>query len=121
MYNSTIGGRLKTFRKAKNLTGEALGEQLKLGKAGIAHIEAGRQNLSIEQLKQLCLMYPELNLYWLVAGQGTMYNNTPTKQESEFNADNLEEGGVPGYEELLKEYQKLRKSIKNLNLNFSWI
>ena len=118
MYNSTIGGRLKTFRKSKNLTGESLGELLKLGKAGIAHIEAGRQNLSIEQLKQLMLLYPDLNLYWLVAGQGEMYNNTEPVQEKEFNSENLEKG-VPGYKDLLKEYQKLRKSIKNLNLNFS--
>jgi len=118
MYNSTIGGRLKTFRKAKNLTGESLGELLKLGKAGIAHIEAGRQNLSIEQLKQLMLLYPELNLYWLVAGQGEMYNNTQAGQENDFNPESLEQD-APAYEVLLKEYQKLRKSIKNLNLNFS--
>jgi len=118
MYNSTIGGRLKTFRKTKNLTGESLGELLKLGKAGIAHIEAGRQNLSIEQLKQLMLLYPDLNLYWLVAGQGEMYNNTPIAQEIELNTDNSESEAL-GYNELLREYQKLRKSIRNLNLNFS--
>ena len=118
MYNSTIGSRLKTFRKTKKLTGESLGEMLKLGKAGIAHIEAGRQNLSIEQLKQLILLYPELNLYWLLAGQGEMFIPSPTPPESKFKPD-VHEGIGSRYNNLLREYENLRKSIKNLNLNFS--
>ena len=118
MYNSTIGSRLKTFRKTKRLTGESLGELLKLGKAGIAHIEAGRQNLSIEQLKQLMLIFPDLNLYWLLAGQGEMLITVNTSPESNFKPDK-HEGITSRYNSLLQEYQNLRKSIKNLNLNFS--
>lgn len=118
MYNSTIGSRLKTFRKTKKLTGESLGELLKLGKAGIAHIEAGRQNLSIEQLKQLMLLYPELNLYWLLAGQGEMFIPAATLPETNFKPD-VHEGISSRYNNLLREYENLRKSIRNLNLNFS--
>ncbi len=120
MVNSTIGERLKTFRKSKRLIGEAFGELLNLGKAGVAHIEAGRQNLSIEQLKLLIQLFPELNVYWLVAGQGEMYNRDSRKMQDELTPpwEKLKEGS-PRYETLLKEYCELRKRMRKLNLDFS--
>ncbi|MDB5262355.1 MAG: family transcriptional regulator [Adhaeribacter sp.] len=120
MVNSTIGERLKTFRKSKRLIGEAFGGLLNLGKAGVAHIEAGRQNLSIEQLKLLIQLYPELNVYWLVAGQGEMYikDNRKMPEEMHLPWEKVKEGQPP-YEILLKEYQELRKKVRNFNLDFS--
>ena len=120
MVNSTIGERLKTFRKSKRLIGEAFGELLNLGKAGVAHIEAGRQNLSIEQLKLLIQLFPELNVYWLVAGQGEMYIKDHHKLPEEMQPpwEKLKEG-QPRYEVLLREYCELRKTVRKLNLDFS--
>lgn len=120
MVNGTIGERLKTFRKSKRLIGEAFGELLNLGKAGVAHIEAGRQNLSIEQLKLLIQLFPELNVYWLVAGQGEMYIKDSRKMQEEIQPpwEKLKEG-QPRYEILLREYCELRKKVRKLNLDFS--
>ncbi|WP_026464002.1 helix-turn-helix domain-containing protein [Adhaeribacter aquaticus] len=120
MVNGTIGERLKTFRKSKRLIGEAFGELLNLGKAGVAHIEAGRQNLSIEQLKTLVQLFPELNVYWLLTGQGEMYLKDKQELEEEVIPpwEALKES-EPRYEKLLKQYYELRRLVKNLNLDFS--
>lgn len=120
MVNSTIGERLKTFRKSKRLIGEAFGELLNLGKAGVAHIEAGRQNLSIEQLKLLMQLFPELNVYWLVAGKGEMYITEKEKISEVMQPawEKLKKGNPP-YEQLLQEYCELRKNVKKLKLDFN--
>ena len=120
MVNSTIGERLKTFRKSKRLIGEAFGEMLNLGKAGVAHIEAGRQNLSIEQLKLLIKLFPELNVYWLVAGKGEMYITESEKEAAEIKPawEKLKKGNPP-YEQLLQEYCELSKNVKKLKLDFN--
>ncbi len=116
MINNTIGERLKTFRKSKRLIGEAFGEMLNLGKAGVAHIEAGRQNLSIEQLRQLIQVFPELNVYWLITGQGEMYLKDDKQLPEEILSENT---GESPYNVLLREYRELRKKVKMLNLDFS--
>jgi transcriptional regulator with XRE-family HTH domain len=118
MNQKTIGERIKAFRKEKRLIGKAFGEPLNLGKAGIAHIEAGRQKLSVEQLKTLIQLYPELNVYWLLTGEGQMYNQTELEVSDGPKLEKVK-GDHHRYEILLKEYQALLKRVRNLNFNFS--
>ena len=68
-----LGERLQTFRKEKKISGEALGNILGLKKSGIAHIEAGRANLTVPHLKALMEAFPDLNINWLITNHGEMY------------------------------------------------
>lgn len=46
--NNVLGGIIKTVRKKKNFSQEALGKMVGLGKSSISKMESGRTNLSLE-------------------------------------------------------------------------
>lgn len=52
-YN-VIGKRIKEARRAKNLTQEALSEQLDLSVAFLSRVERGSSHINLKRLNQIC-------------------------------------------------------------------
>ena len=44
-------------------------------KAGISDIKSGRKKLSIELLRRMKTSYPEVNIEWVIMGEGDMFSN----------------------------------------------
>ena len=42
-------------------------------KAGISDIKSGRKKLSIELLRRLKLSYPNINIEWIIMGEGHIF------------------------------------------------
>lgn len=51
--NYTLGDIIKSFRKEKNFSQEALGQLVGLGKSSISKIESGKTNISLEDASVL--------------------------------------------------------------------
>lgn len=51
--NNTLGDIIKSFRKEKNFSQEALGKLVGLGKSSISKIESGKTNISLEDASVL--------------------------------------------------------------------
>ena len=64
-----IGVRLKTYRKQKNLTLQALGEKIGLSHGSLSSIENQKTAPSAETLQNLCL-YTDIDITWLLTGEG---------------------------------------------------
>lgn len=78
----TIGERLKTIRKNKNLTQAEFGETIGLTKQAIANVESNHSNPSIEFLCKLIEIY-NININWLIAGKGDCFINKQTIENIE--------------------------------------
>ena len=47
-------------------------------KAGISDIKSGRKKLSIELLRRMKLSYPNINIEWIIMGEGDVYGSPKT-------------------------------------------
>lgn len=67
--------RLQQFLAAENISQAQLADSLKVARAGISHIMAGRNKPSYDFLAALMNRYPRLNIEWLMCGKGKMYKD----------------------------------------------
>lgn len=91
---STIAEKFKILRDEKRLTQQALADLLCVKKQNISNIESGHQNPTAELMRKL-LEQLNVNLNWLIADVGSMFNQTPNEALKD---------------ELRKEFEELLKS-----------
>lgn len=90
---STISEKFKDLRNEKRLTQQALADILCVKKQNVSNIESGHQNPTVELMKKLFDSL-NINLNWLIADHGDMFNHTPNEA--------LKEELRQEFEELLK-------------------
>ena len=81
--------RLQQFLAAENISQAQLADSLKVARAGISHIMAGRNKPSYDFLAALMNRYPRLNIEWLMFGKGKMYKDL--MESSEIGTDLFDE------------------------------
>ena len=74
-----MNNRLQQFLSAENISQAQLADTLKVARAGISHILAGRNKPSYDFIYNLMLHYPRLNLEWLMFGKGKLYRDMENK------------------------------------------
>lgn len=70
-----MNNRLKQFLAAENITQAQFADTIKVVRASVSHVLAGRNNPSFDFLKAMMLNYPSLNMEWLIFGKGRMYKD----------------------------------------------
>ena len=73
----------KRFQKWLNyndLNPNKLAENINVSRATISHIMSGRNKPSVDFLHKILNKYPDLNLNWLVTGNGSMKINNDIKK-----------------------------------------
>lgn len=86
-----VKNRLAAIMEKEGLTAGAFAESINIAQATISQIMRGRNMPSTEILLKLHQRYPEINLNWLITGQGNMYESqtpeTATAAEADYNED----------------------------------
>ena len=101
--------RVKELRKTLGLSGEKFGESLGTTRFAISQIETGRNNLTDQMVKLICLTY-NVNEEWLRTGQGSMFNET----KDEFLAELKRRHNLSDFQvELVKTYLELPDKDKD--------
>ena len=72
---STLGERVKAFRKAQKLSGEELGGVIGIGRGQVSSIENDKSMPTLEGCIKLSAAFPDLDINWLLSGKGEMYIN----------------------------------------------
>ncbi len=72
----TENERVREVRKSHNLTLEAFGSRLGVGKTAISKIEKGERGLTEQMKKSICREF-NVNYDWLEYGTGEMYSDLP--------------------------------------------
>ena len=72
--------RLRNWMEDKGLKSSAFADKIGVNRATISHILSGRNKPSIDFLKKLLHVYPELNANWLITGIGYMKTKKEDKK-----------------------------------------
>ena len=82
--------RLKQFLAAENISQSQFADTIKVVRASVSHVLAGRNNPSYDFIKAIMDNYPGLNIEWLILGKGKMYNTQTERQAEQLLFDNEE-------------------------------
>lgn len=85
--------RIAQIIKEEEMTAVQFAKETGIQQASLSHILNGRNNPSLEAIKKIHQRFPEINLDWLLYGEGTMRADSPKEQLSLFdeNAINADE------------------------------
>lgn len=64
---------MQNFLKAENITQSQFAEKIGVAKASVSHILAGRNKPGYDFIVGMAKCYPNLNIDWLITGNGKMY------------------------------------------------
>ncbi len=70
--NNTIGKRLHMFVKSKHMNTTQFSKELGCGQTTMSSITSDKSKPGAEILQSITVNFPELNLRWLLIGQGDM-------------------------------------------------
>ncbi len=98
--------RLKLFMDHKGINSNALEREIDAGTGTIAKTITQGKSLSVETLKKIIGKYPELNLDWLILGQGEMLGKSRLQEKH----DKSELGQLSTVMEHAAPYQVQRQS-----------
>ena len=108
----TEGERIKEIRKQCNLTLEAFGDKVGVGKQAISKLEKGENKLTSQMIKSICREF-NVNYDWLVYGDGEMFSNLPRTILDDlciaYGCDEWDRNFVENY---LESDPKVRAAIK---------
>lgn len=75
--------RLKQFLAAENITQAQFADRIRIGKANVSHVLAGRNKPGYDFISAIMTGFPELNLNWLFFGTGKMYTKPSVSAASD--------------------------------------
>jgi hypothetical protein len=108
-----MGKRLKQFIDYKNISLNAFDKSIGASNGYIGKQIKNEASIGSEMLATISEAYPELNLYWLVSGEGEMLKNV---QSSFPTIEDTQTIKIDGTISLLKEMIKEKEiEIKELN------
>jgi transcriptional regulator with XRE-family HTH domain len=74
--------RITLLIKAKNLTAAQFADEIGVQKSSISHILSGRNNASLDFIQKILITYPEVNMDWLMFGNGPIFKHIETGLKS---------------------------------------
>lgn len=100
------GARLKQIRKLLNVTQQKFADAIEIERGAYGMIELGRVGLTDRNARRLCEMYPQINIDYILTGQGE-----PLKDV----APEVSETPTPDRQKTENQYLKRLREILNLS------
>ncbi|MDC6386190.1 XRE family transcriptional regulator [Flagellimonas taeanensis] len=82
-----IISRIQTVIAHYGLSVSAFADEIGVQRSSISHLLSGRNKPSLDFVMKLVNAYPEVNLYWLLKGEGGFPESTSTIAESHKTAE----------------------------------
>jgi len=79
MDTDKISLRITQILKHYELSASAFADSIQVQRSSISHLLKGRNKPSLEFVTKLVHAYPEVNLYWLLYGEGAFPISTSTQ------------------------------------------
>ena len=87
--------RLQQFLAAENITQAQFADMIGVARASVSHIIAGRNKPGFDFIQNTSRHFPDLNLEWLINGNGRMYKEGRQKAEPDMQASEGQLFSVP--------------------------
>lgn len=79
----SMNKRISLILQAKNISPAQLADDIGVQRSGISHIMNGRNKPSLDFIQRILKKYPDINMKWLIFGDGQMMNPFPTQNISD--------------------------------------
>lgn len=99
--NKEIVARIQTVIDHFELSVSAFADEIGVQRSSISHLLNGRNKPSLDFVMKLVNTYPEVDLYWLLKGEGSF----PKKVSDEIKKENT--GTIEGFKERASEDVKM--------------
>ena len=86
--------RLSFLMHHYDLDAAALAERLQIQKSAVSHLLSGRNKPRFDILSRFALSFPDLNLRWLLTGDGEPFSPTPS-ESGKNESDLFSAAGIP--------------------------
>lgn len=77
-----MNDRLQQFLTAENINQAQFADSIGVARASVSHILAGRNKPGYDFIQNMLKRYPDLNVEWLLTGQGKMYKSRTKEQKA---------------------------------------
>ncbi|OYU81762.1 MAG: transcriptional regulator [Flavobacterium sp. BFFFF1] len=77
--------RLEQLMEHYELNASLFADKIGVQRSGISHLLSGRNKPSLDFVMKISEEFPEVNLYWLLKGEGTFLNTAGTEFEVSHN------------------------------------
>lgn len=102
--------RLIQLRKALNLSMEAFGKKIGVGRSTISRLESGTNGFTDQMTRSICREFG-VNYEWFVSGVGEMFSEVPQTVVDEL----CEQYDLDGFDRImLQEYLKMDEASRNV-------
>ena len=81
-----MNDRLQQFLTAENINQAQFADSIGVARASVSHILAGRNKPGYDFIQNMLKRYPDLNVEWLLTGQGKMYKSRTKEQKASAQA-----------------------------------
>lgn len=110
-YQIDQGIRLKNLIQALNQNQTTFAKSLGMAQPNINRMISGRNQVSVEVLNRISIVYKWVNLHWLLTGDGEMF----FYEEEEKNPEVNEVSGIKDkWEELDERVERLEETVKKM-------
>lgn len=110
------GIRLKNLIKALNLKQESFAKSLGMTQPNISRMVNGETKISVEVLNRIIDTYKNVNMHWLLTGDGPMFLDRPEEKSRQVEepAVGYTTGGKGRLEELEERVGRLEEAVRGL-------
>jgi transcriptional regulator with XRE-family HTH domain len=111
-----VGDRIKKIIELLNTDARHFAEKLGVEPSSISHLISGRNKPSFNFLEKLVKTYPEVNVVWLLSGEGEPLTNTNKNyvKQNIFDFDNQGNKNIETKEDNINiEINKTNSAIQN--------
>lgn len=110
------GKRLKLLIKMLRHNQSTFAQSLDMTQPNISRMVSGEGKLSVELLNRITKTYKEVNLHWLLTGQGNMFiGSEPAISEvNELLAEYVTDKGKGALENLEARLERLEKAVRQI-------
>ncbi|MCB0574998.1 MAG: helix-turn-helix transcriptional regulator [Saprospiraceae bacterium] len=109
--------RLKKLIKALDLNQSTFAKSLGLAQPNISRMINGGSNISVEVLNRLAVRFMQVNLHWLLTGNGEMFLDETESKSPKVNEESYVKG--KGRLEVLEErLERLEEVVRRLVKDF---
>ncbi|NOX86252.1 MAG: helix-turn-helix transcriptional regulator, partial [Chlorobi bacterium] len=79
--------RIKKLLEVKKISPAQFADEIEVQRSSLSHVLSGRNKPSLDFMMKIKKRYPEINLDWLLLGEGGMKIETEENMESEADTD----------------------------------
>ena len=132
--NNTMEGRIRQIMEAKQMSQKEFAECTNISPASLSSIFNGRTRATNNHTLAIHQAFPEVNINWLLFGEGNMYESTAANTDGHdpaalpespdlFGQDHVQplaavQRAVPQVAEIVAKPEKPRREVKEIRVFF---